>query len=236
MSLAAGSAPFLRKVSANLACPASPVSTEAPFPPPQKPARGHAKAAFREAQALQSLGQARDAIAAVRRCLSAQPSSAPALDLLRRLHVQHAADCRRPQADELRREACERPPAGWEWSHVPSPDPCSQNLVLLLHGLGDTAEPYAALARRLKIPQVGSLWRFLAARSCSRSTYMGPGIHGGSPMLTCMLGACRSRSIPLASLPNTHQYAYGLPTHPTLPSHATHCPSCPTIGTHARTH
>ncbi|KAL6781563.1 hypothetical protein ACKKBF_B08535 [Auxenochlorella protothecoides x Auxenochlorella symbiontica] len=110
----------------------------------------------------------RAAVVSLRECLSRQPGSDPAKALLRRLQAQLSVQCQAPGADELRRAACVTPPTGWDWRYMPSQDGCSQNLMLMLHGLGDSPEPYASLAQSLKIPQV-QLWiiaqgeRFLKA-------------------------------------------------------------------------
>ncbi|GAX76125.1 hypothetical protein CEUSTIGMA_g3568.t1 [Chlamydomonas eustigma] len=48
---------------------------------------------------------------------------------------------------------------GLERQHLfsPSPDKHNRNLLILLHGLGDTPKPYAALARRMALPQTATL-------------------------------------------------------------------------------
>uniref|UniRef100_A0A1D1ZNB6 Phospholipase/carboxylesterase/thioesterase domain-containing protein n=1 Tax=Auxenochlorella protothecoides TaxID=3075 RepID=A0A1D1ZNB6_AUXPR len=99
----------------------------------------------------------RAAVVSLRECLSRQPGSKPAKALLRQLQAQLSVQCQAPGADVLRRAACVTPPTGWDWRYTPSQDGCSQNLTLMLHGLGDSPEPYASLAQSLKIPQV-QLW------------------------------------------------------------------------------
>ncbi|KAL6780805.1 hypothetical protein ACKKBG_A08535 [Auxenochlorella protothecoides x Auxenochlorella symbiontica] len=121
---------------------------------------GHAKSSFRAAQALEAMQDPRAAVVSLRECLSRQPGSDPAKALLRRLQAQLSVQCQAPGADELRRAACVTPPTGWDWRYMPSQDGCSQNLMLMLHGLGDSPEPYASLAQSLKIPQTD----FLAIR------------------------------------------------------------------------
>jgi predicted esterase len=43
------------------------------------------------------------------------------------------------------------------FEEVPSPDGRPHNIVLLLHGLGDSAGPFARLARQWRLPQTLAL-------------------------------------------------------------------------------
>ncbi|KAF9453300.1 hypothetical protein P691DRAFT_719724 [Macrolepiota fuliginosa MF-IS2] len=43
------------------------------------------------------------------------------------------------------------------FSYIPSDDGTDENLLILLHGLGDTHEPFAKLGKQLKLPQTAAL-------------------------------------------------------------------------------
>lgn len=47
-------------------------------------------------------------------------------------------------------------PSAWEF--VPSPDGLNENLLVLLHGLGDGPSGFARLARQMRLPQVRCDW------------------------------------------------------------------------------
>ena len=53
------------------------------------------------------------------------------------------------------------------FSYTPSDDGVDENLLILLHGLGDTHVPFANLGKQLKLPQTASL----ALRAPERSVY-----------------------------------------------------------------
>ncbi|CAM9610239.1 unnamed protein product, partial [Phaeothamnion confervicola] len=43
------------------------------------------------------------------------------------------------------------------FTYAPSPDGVDSNLLILLHGLGDTHENFANLARKMALPQTATL-------------------------------------------------------------------------------
>lgn len=62
------------------------------------------------------------------------------------------------------------------FSYTPSNDGVDENLLILLHGLGDTHVPFANLGRQLKLPQVATL----ALRAPEKSVYCSPrSLHAG---------------------------------------------------------
>lgn len=46
---------------------------------------------------------------------------------------------------------------GLRFIYAPSADGCDDNLLILLHGCGDRAQPFAAFARHLRLPQTATL-------------------------------------------------------------------------------
>ena len=53
------------------------------------------------------------------------------------------------------------------FSYNPSEDGVDENLLILLHGLGDTHVPFANLGKQLKLPQTATL----AIRAPEKSVY-----------------------------------------------------------------
>ena len=53
------------------------------------------------------------------------------------------------------------------FSYAPSDDDVDENLLILLHGLGDTHVPFANLGKKLKLPQTATL----ALRAPEKSVY-----------------------------------------------------------------
>ena len=66
------------------------------------------------------------------------------------LHLHEAALSSEP----ARRQAPAFPPLTFSYSSAPDRD---TNLLILLHGLGDTAAPFASLAKSLNLPQTATL-------------------------------------------------------------------------------
>ena len=118
----------------------------------------HVKALYRRAKALAGLGRASDATAAAATTPPAAPASADAAVLLR----QHMASCLRGKGVGGGLNALpppSTPPPAWvDGVHVPPPaaDP-STNLLVLLHGAGDSPTPFARLATALALPATAGL-------------------------------------------------------------------------------
>ena len=54
-----------------------------------------------------------------------------------------------------------------QFSYTPSDDGVDENLLILLHGLGDTQVPFANLGKQLKLPQTATM----ALRAPEKSVY-----------------------------------------------------------------
>eukprot|EP00887_Chlorella_sp_A99_P006042 scaffold22.g6042.t1 len=125
---------------------------------------GLAKALYRKAVALRELGCSAEAAAAAQQALLADETSAEARVLAAELQAQAAAagpprplpvarGPRPPVTAAVLPEALAKD--GFEY--LPSPDGIDENLLILLHGLGDSPAPFAGLARRLALPQAAAL-------------------------------------------------------------------------------
>ncbi|KAL4430866.1 hypothetical protein ABPG75_006122 [Micractinium tetrahymenae] len=138
-----------------------------------------AKALYRKAAALQGLGRLAAAAAAARQALQIEPSNREVQAMLRQLEQaqgsdgaapgqQHPAGAAAPAAE------AELPPTGPRkpapsaallppllervpWENVPAADGVDENLLLLLHGLGDRPAAFASLARRMALPQTAAV-------------------------------------------------------------------------------
>ena len=129
-----------------------------------------AKALYRKAAALQGLGQTGPAAAAARQALEVEPANRDVQALLQQLEASAAADAapaaaaggtHAPPADP---NAAAKPAptaallpkllASAPFEYVPPADGVHENLLLLLHGLGDRPAAFAGLARQMALPQV----------------------------------------------------------------------------------
>jgi len=110
----------------------------------------------RKAASLEALGQTADALLAAQRALNLEQGNAEYRAFALSLHAKVAQD-----AAQRERAPCE-PPSGAPAARR-SPGLCAflrhdppqgrgQNLLVLLHGLGDTAEKYLKLGERLQLP------------------------------------------------------------------------------------
>lgn len=130
-----------------------------------------AKALYRKAAALQGLGQLAAAAAAAQQALQIEPSNREVQALLKQLQRSQGANGGTAGQQQRPVQAAARagvagpapiaellPPllARAPWEHVAAPDGADENLLLLLHGLGDRPGAFASLARRMALPQVGS--------------------------------------------------------------------------------
>lgn len=128
----------------------------------------YCKAHFRKGQALHALGQEEEACHALRAALSLEPGNKEVAALLAALAVQRAAD-----AGGGTLTGTELPPTGAcraaitaevlpgplrrGFSYHASADGIDENLLILLHGLGDSHRPFAALGQRFALPQTAVL-------------------------------------------------------------------------------
>ncbi len=110
----------------------------------------------RKAASLEALGQTADALLAAQRALNLEQGNAEYRAFALSLHAKVAQD-----AAQRERAPCE-PPSGAPAARR-SPGLCAflrhdppqgrgKNLLVLLHGLGDTAEKYLKLGERLQLP------------------------------------------------------------------------------------
>ncbi len=128
------------------------------------------------------MGRAALARAAAAEAARLAPTSSEVRELLRLLHREQGArplqqqqqqQASHRQQDDLTTSPCEwrarcvlrrslrsalLPPALQPGAvYLPAPDGVCANLLLLLHGLGDSPAPFAALARRMALPQTACL-------------------------------------------------------------------------------
>ncbi|KAI3429303.1 hypothetical protein D9Q98_005398 [Chlorella vulgaris] len=132
------------------------------------------KALFRKAAALQLLGRPGAAAVAAQQAAALDPGNTQVQTLLQQLGPQAAAAA---AAESTAAAAAavsgqdggrRRKPlptaallpgllAKAPWEYVPSPDRVDENLLLLLHGLGDRPSAFARLARSMALPQTAAL-------------------------------------------------------------------------------
>lgn len=132
------------------------------------------KALYRKAAALQLLGRPGAAAVAAQQAAALDPGNTQVQTLLQQLGPQAAAAAAAESTaaaaaavsgqDGGRRR---KPPptaallpgllAKAPWEYVPSPDGVDENLLLLLHGLGDRPSAFAQLARSMALPQTAAL-------------------------------------------------------------------------------
>lgn len=128
------------------------------------------KAMYRKAAALQGLGQLGAAAAAAQEALRIEPSNRELQALQKQLEQAQGSNAVAPE--QRQGGAAAAPPhcgprraaptvallppplARSPWEYVPSGDGVDENLLLLLHGLGDRPAAFASLARRMALPQV----------------------------------------------------------------------------------
>lgn len=127
---------------------------------------GFPKALYRKALALQALGRPEAAAAAAQQALQAEPGSRDAQALLRQLQAAAkaagAGAAPPPSASAAVKPAPTAallPPllAGAPWEYAPPADGVHENLLLLLHGLGDQPAAFARMARQMALPQAAAL-------------------------------------------------------------------------------
>lgn len=137
------------------------------------------KAMYRRAAALQGLGRLAPAVAAAQQALQIEPSNREVQALLKQLQQAQSSHVAAPGQQQELAETAAPPAAGAllhsgpakppptaallppllarsPWEHVPAADGVDENLLLLLHGLGDRPAAFAALARRMALPQVAA--------------------------------------------------------------------------------
>ena len=119
------------------------------------------KALYRKAAALQQLGQPAGAAAVAQQAALLEPGNREVQALLQQLGPaasvaaqqtwQQAAGPTKPAPS-----AALLPPllAAAPWEYAPAPDGVEENLLLLLHGLGDRPAAFAKLAQQMALPQV----------------------------------------------------------------------------------
>ncbi|KAF8060498.1 histidine--tRNA ligase [Scenedesmus sp. PABB004] len=142
---------------------------------------GWAKGWFRSARALQQLGRPALAAAAAARAVALAPGDRGALELLAALRAQEREQqSQSPSQSQQQPGPPDDPAPLLPWAqlcrlrarmplallppplvagscYLPSPDGVNANLLLLLHGLGDTPAAFTALARRMALPQTACL-------------------------------------------------------------------------------
>jgi hypothetical protein len=154
------------------------------------------KALFRKAAALQGLGQAGAAAAAAQQALLLEPDNREVRALLQQLGpaaaaaqgAAAAAGADAPSKPAPR--AALLPPllAGAPWEYAPAADGVDENLLLLLHGLGDRPAAFARLARQMALPQVRGVPPAAAKESS-----------GSASRRRCRAGCCLASRCLLAS-------------------------------------
>jgi hypothetical protein len=133
------------------------------------------KALFRKAAALRLLGRPGAAVVAAQQAAALDPGNSQVQALLQQLGPQAAAAAAAESTAAAAAAAVSgqdggrrrKPPptaallpgllAKAPWEYVPSPDGVDENLLLLLHGLGDRPSAFAQLARSMALPQMAAL-------------------------------------------------------------------------------
>ncbi|KAJ8700751.1 hypothetical protein PTI98_003747 [Pleurotus ostreatus] len=72
------------------------------------------------------------------------------------IHVS-VKDTSSPLSDKVRKPPPEESAIPVPFSYTPSDDGIDENLLIFLHGLGDTHKPFSKLGRQLKLPQTATL-------------------------------------------------------------------------------
>ncbi|KAL3131160.1 hypothetical protein ABBQ38_000465 [Trebouxia sp. C0009 RCD-2024] len=131
-----------------------------------------AKALYRRALALEGLQQCSDALETILAAQNHLPRNVQVQAAVGRMRkaalaaeqqAASAASSQLVQAEPIETEAPEdvhltkRIKLQKGWLYQPSPDGVDENLLILLHGYGDTPEPYARLARQMALPQTACL-------------------------------------------------------------------------------
>ncbi|KAG7670686.1 hypothetical protein Ndes2526B_g00472 [Nannochloris sp. 'desiccata'] len=113
------------------------------------------KALFRKALALEGLREIANARAASREALQLEPTNPSLLELAARLGpLPSLSDLTKRN---LQRSMLPKLFATAPFHQVPSIDTIDENLLLLLHGLGDNPRPFSSLAKTLELPQTSYL-------------------------------------------------------------------------------
>lgn len=119
------------------------------------------KALYRKALALQGLGQQAAAAAAAQQALELEPGNRDVQALLRQLQAAAAAETAPPLPSPSAPHkpaptAALLPPllGAAPWEYAAPADGVHENLLLLLHGLGDRPTAFARLAAQMALPQV----------------------------------------------------------------------------------
>jgi len=73
------------------------------------------------------------------------------------LHLREASTLSSESASPKRKPAPKKPKIPVPFVYTPSDDGTDENLLILLHGLGDTHDPFAKLGKSLKLPQTATL-------------------------------------------------------------------------------
>jgi predicted esterase len=129
-------------------------------------------------------------------------------------HWSFAAATSRPSESELR--ACGFPGSVWASPQEPPPGTV-RNLLLLLHGLGDAPRAFAALGRKMALPETAALAlraplplpAGLDGTAWHESFDADGGLLGAKPALQSLARDCRGRLLALLELLGAH----GWPPH-----------------------
>ena len=122
------------------------------------------KALYRQAAALHGLGHTAAAAAAARAALTEEPGNRDVLSLLEQLEADATAASAAAGGPAAPPAAAHKPAptaallpprlAVAPWEYVPPADGVCENLLLLLHGLGDRPAAFARMGRQMALPQV----------------------------------------------------------------------------------
>jgi len=110
------------------------------------------KALFRKALALEGLGEIEMAFAASREAIRLEPHNPSLLEIDARL-ASFSNKLTKLEKPTLQRHMLPKLFATAPFHQIPSFDGMDENLLLLLHGLGDNPGPFASLAKTLALPQ-----------------------------------------------------------------------------------